>query len=361
MGLINIPTAYNRQSAQLETGLFYQYGVQSASLQLKNFFLSYSFSDYTEYALMIYNQSVIGHHVQQRLWKGSFSQESSDAIAFGVKDFGVTGNALIIPSIYFILSGQVFSNEYFEYNAGVNLLNPFNLSSFSTQFFGGVQTFLNPARIMMEFDGQNWNAGMQFEFPPKVALSVAINKLLSTTVQNEFVVGLSYRYNLFGSYEDRQKTLEEQYKTNEARLDDLKQLITQLPEPGMPSGSASPYVTTVTVVVTVPVEVTPEIFMKRASLTSADIEVDLPEILAMLQQGLEAYYRGDLEGALEKYLMVLSIDPNIVVAQVRIGSIYYRLGNKLRAQEYWRRAYELDPYNEELQRFLKALPKAAPP
>lgn len=361
MGLINIPTAFNRKSGQLETGFFYQYNALSSAIQLQNFFLSYSFSDYTEYALMVYSQDQIGHHIQQRVWSGKFGSDSSDTLALGIKDFGVTtANSVVqTPSLYMILSGQVYSNDYFEYNLGLGYTNPFATSGGGLQLFGGVQSFLDPARVLLEFDGNFWNAGMQFLFPPKIALSVGFNKLLSSTVQNEFVVGLSYRYDLYGAFEKKKQELEDEFKSNQVQLEDLRQTISKLPDPNGVSGSS--YVTTVTVVVTVPVEVTPEAFLEKEKLTSADVSIDLPEILTLLQEGLDAYYKGDLETALEKYLTVLTVDPNIVMAHVRIGSIYYRLGNRQKAEDYWRRAYDLDPNNEELKKFRVALPRAAPP
>ena len=363
MCLINIPTAYNRASGQMETGLYYRYSTQSSSFLMQNFFLSYSFSDLTEYALMIYAQDQLGHHIQQRLWQGKFGADSTDALAFGIKDFGVStaNTAGAVPSIYLILSGQAFSNDYFEYNLGLGYTNPFGGGTQALQVFGGMQTFLDPARVMLEFDGNFWNAGMQFVFPPKIALGVGFNKLLSNTVQNEFVIGLSYRYDLYGAFEKKKQDLEDQFKINQNALEELRKVMAELPEPGMPSGSIGSYVTTVTVVVTVPVEVTPDAYRTEELLSSADIEIDLPEILNLLQEGMEAYYKGDLETSLEKYLTVLTIDPNIVIAHVRIGSLYYRLGNRQKAEEYWRRAYELDPSNEELKKFRVALPKAAPP
>ena len=74
-----------------------------------------------------------------------------------------------------------------------------------------------------------------------------------------------------------------------------------------------------------------------------------------MQQGLEAYYNGDLLEAAHQYHMVVSLLPNLSVGHMRLGSIYYRQGAIDKARVYWERALEIDPENEDIMSALEAL------
>jgi tetratricopeptide (TPR) repeat protein len=62
---------------------------------------------------------------------------------------------------------------------------------------------------------------------------------------------------------------------------------------------------------------------------------------------------GDMQGAIDIYGEVMKIDDTYSEAWAGIGKMYYWMGKPVTAMEYYRRAIELDPGNEEIMKELK--------
>lgn len=70
------------------------------------------------------------------------------------------------------------------------------------------------------------------------------------------------------------------------------------------------------------------------------------------QQALELIYEGKYTSAVEECKEVLDLDPQNVLAMVRMGSAFWAMGMKKNARAIWRQAEKLDPRNQVLRRFL---------
>jgi tetratricopeptide (TPR) repeat protein len=57
----------------------------------------------------------------------------------------------------------------------------------------------------------------------------------------------------------------------------------------------------------------------------------------------QQFKSGNVEGALQKYLEAAKSDPDNAAAQRQIGKCYNRLGQRERAQPYFKRYLELKP------------------
>tara|TARA_A100001015_G_C14724517_1_gene607286 strand:- start:342 stop:716 length:375 start_codon:yes stop_codon:yes gene_type:complete len=72
-----------------------------------------------------------------------------------------------------------------------------------------------------------------------------------------------------------------------------------------------------------------------------------------MQRGLEFYYNGQYQLALEEYNIVVNLVPTFSMGYARLGSIHYKLNNLEQARLNWTQALDLDPSNESLKIFLK--------
>jgi len=80
-------------------------------------------------------------------------------------------------------------------------------------------------------------------------------------------------------------------------------------------------------------------------LTAAiDAEPDDGE--ARLELGRVLYESGNVQGAIDRTLQVLELDPRNVGALYNLGAIYGNLLDEPHAREYWKRAVAIDPNSE---------------
>jgi len=82
-------------------------------------------------------------------------------------------------------------------------------------------------------------------------------------------------------------------------------------------------------------------------------EMDLVE--QYLFASLNHIYEGRYDQTLEKCGIVLELVPDNLLALKRMGSAYYLMGKKEKAEASWRRAFELSPSDQELKEFLELL------
>ena len=66
---------------------------------------------------------------------------------------------------------------------------------------------------------------------------------------------------------------------------------------------------------------------------------------------------GDTDGAITDLTKVIELDPGTAAAYVRRGRIYEAEGDKARAAADYRRALEIDPYDETAKQRLEAFSK----
>lgn len=98
------------------------------------------------------------------------------------------------------------------------------------------------------------------------------------------------------------------------------------------------------------------IVSKAFPLESFELKL-LPNVLLTdqkLQESLELIYGGKYTSAVSECKEVLELEPNNVLALVRMGSAYWAMGMKKNARDVWSRALKLDPNNDVLRKFLGA-------
>ncbi len=80
-----------------------------------------------------------------------------------------------------------------------------------------------------------------------------------------------------------------------------------------------------------------------------------------LQQALELIYGQKYVAAVSLCMEVIDIEPNNVLALMRMGSSYWAMGRTEKAKKVWMQALEYDPDNEQLLEFLKMKKKPSRP
>ena len=89
-----------------------------------------------------------------------------------------------------------------------------------------------------------------------------------------------------------------------------------------------------------------------AVVTEDDLSPDT-KVAMKLHRAINYFQDGKYDLVIKECQEVLRIEPNNVIAHMRLGSSYYAVGIKDKAIIEWQKALELDPNNTELQQFLK--------
>jgi hypothetical protein len=75
--------------------------------------------------------------------------------------------------------------------------------------------------------------------------------------------------------------------------------------------------------------------------------------LQHIQEGLDAYYKGDYKSALKSYEVAQKLLPESAIVYERLGSIHYKLGNNDKATVAWEKANIISP-SDRLKEFIKS-------
>jgi len=76
------------------------------------------------------------------------------------------------------------------------------------------------------------------------------------------------------------------------------------------------------------------------------------KVITLYYDSFELYSQKDYFKAIEALQKAIVLDPYMPQLYTRLGSIYFELGMKKEATESWKKAYSLDPENDELKEFL---------
>ncbi|MFC1769802.1 tetratricopeptide repeat protein [Nitrospirota bacterium] len=82
---------------------------------------------------------------------------------------------------------------------------------------------------------------------------------------------------------------------------------------------------------------------------------DMKLIDQYLFTSLNHIYEGRFDLAVDKCAIILAIDRNNVMAMKRMGSAYFLMGSKKRAEQVWKSALRIAPDDSELTEFLEML------
>ena len=71
--------------------------------------------------------------------------------------------------------------------------------------------------------------------------------------------------------------------------------------------------------------------------------------LIHLSNAIKYYYSNKYDLAIKECKKALRLAPRLALGYIRLGSIYYKIGNLQKAKYYWKKAKEIDPTNPELK------------
>lgn len=77
------------------------------------------------------------------------------------------------------------------------------------------------------------------------------------------------------------------------------------------------------------------------------------QALIHLMNATNLFYKSELEQAAEECRKAILLAPDMALAYIKLGSIYYRQGKEALAIQNWRKAKELDPNNPEIKAIFK--------
>ena len=107
------------------------------------------------------------------------------------------------------------------------------------------------------------------------------------------------------------------------------------------------------------VEIVDTVLVQRILKDTLFIEVPSVEkvnqALQHLYKSLEFYYSNDLDEAEKECRIAIEIAPELEYGHLRLGSILYIQGKEEEAIEYWKKAYEINPENKEIEDIIKSL------
>ncbi len=98
---------------------------------------------------------------------------------------------------------------------------------------------------------------------------------------------------------------------------------------------------------------TDEYLRKSKELDAVKLELkdyqDLNKALIHITNATKYYYQSDLVKAVAECRAAIRLAPNMALAYIKLGSIYYRMDEKDKAFSNWRKAKAIDPNNPELK------------
>ncbi len=102
---------------------------------------------------------------------------------------------------------------------------------------------------------------------------------------------------------------------------------------------------------------TDEYLRKSKELDAVRLELkdykDLNEALIHITKATKYYYQSKLEEAVLECKAAIRLAPNMALAYIKLGSIYYRMGDSKKAYDNWKIAKAIDPNNPELKAVFK--------
>lgn len=362
--LVTVPSAYMQKIGYMEFGTFFDYELvsvegESDKVQYLNpsFFLRTALTNNFEYGLSVDNDMTTYHHFHASVYSKKSKRGNNHNIGMGVKNLGWKNadeldeeektNFLVMNlfAIYSINSDKTGSGYHF--GVANDILEPnqaLGLFGMEKKFLFGTMAF--------EWNGKATNVGYKNSFGhTNVYVSWQTGKpanAITDRIDRLFSIGISYSTNVLDSIRESlvtKKEFNEEMDNVHFRMSKLEQ---QDELESLVRGSQ--FLEDL------------QKAMIEAMQNKDDAKKKLPIKRAFehMQRGLEAYYAGNYQEALQEYKTVTEIMPHSSTGYKRLGSIYYQLKDYENARRNWEMAIKLDPENLELKRFIKELPDQRP-
>lgn len=349
--LVTVPSAIMPEGGTAEFGVKTSGFVKNETefLYDSSLFMTFSLTDDLQYGFMVRDDFNSRHSLQGRL-KSYYSADGNvgQHFAVGVKNVGyVTKNVETTEPVYDFFA--VYSLELKEHRAAYHVaFTQDRKDGRRPAIVGGVEYGFDFGSTVFEWDGQTINLGLKytkekgrnlyFSISPRPLekdgyhpLYASIAYSISDNIFEKFAKSIVSR----SDYEKDQTLVDNRIKTIEARESALADMI------------AVDFLSQLE-----------QSFIDR-QLVKKKMDTETKSLvkgaLGHMQRGLELYYKKEFKAALEEYKTVVSLLPTFPMGHVRLGSIYYQLGDKYRAKKAWEKALELEPNNPSLRDYLKRM------
>lgn len=230
--------------------------------------------------------------------------------------------------------------------------------------FFGLSQNLGVVDILAEFNGQRDFVGVRFLPIPEVALKLGIRNIGKMGEEADrfadvgaFQLGLCYqtpalpRYGL-DNERRRSEQLQKQLNSCHRKLEfsdmALNQRLQEITRLQQEAGRNDLYFQKY-------IEAEAEIYRLKENMDKYRAQAQPPvdyskinESAILLHNAFLYYYEGFYEKAKEECLKALRLTPNLAFAHTRLGSIYFKLGDKPNALKEWRISLQLEPNNPQL-------------
>lgn len=383
--LLYMPKAYGPKRGHTEFGVQGEVNyLDKDAIQQVGGFFNIAFTDRLRYGLEVDNQSRVLHHIHATVFHSQIPDREEHNIALGFNNASWKSTDGLPPKNavigLFAVYSLSFNNRDFNFHIGA-AGDQYREDAVLTLF--GIDKGTPIGRISMEWDGADFNMGI------KSPLTKNMNAFLvytpSATPEPDSAyrlvrLGLTFTDTFFKDVTSAPVAPAAVPSSEATALQPLApSVLPQEPIPLLERGNKTPapvieeeeeFVDEVieekpaSTLNTAKVEKTPAekaSEVKPAPRASQESPASIQEralttaAMAHLQKGLEYYYAGKLQASAQQYHMVVSLMPNLPVGYTRLGSIYYRMGDKKNARKYWETSLKLEPDNQEVSNALKLL------
>lgn len=354
--LLPVPSARVEPAGFMEFGGIFDYNkypesdnLDAGHLFKSSFMLRASLTDNFEYQLLVDEDQTTLHSINLNLLKKSNPNKTrTHYFSIGVKNLGWEENIedSVVPVEINLPVLDVFSmytlsldDGNSEYSIGTSsdrdTLNTLFIARMEKQFFFG--------RVFTIWDGVGAHFGIRSSRNGKnIYFMYSVDQTESEADEQTrlFSIGLSYSTNLLDNLvsdmvhkDDMEMTVRE---LNE-RIYDLER-----------AQKTSNLIQSSHFLDEVDKHLTDKLAEKQTSTDKA-----MERGFIHMQKGLDYYYAGKFDVALEHYKTVVALMPDSKYGQERLGSIYFQLNQYENAKSAWEAALALDPEDTDLLGFIQ--------
>jgi tetratricopeptide (TPR) repeat protein len=344
--LLYTPSAIMPKAGNVEYGLRAASYVKDGTtpyLTYRSFF-KFSLIDKFEYGMTIGDDFAVRHSLQGKIFT-DIGPQIGHHVAIGVKNVGVvTENLLTTEPVfdYYIVYSLDFLENKTSYHIGYSYERSEIRKGLVT---GAVEYRYDFGSTIFEWDGRATNFGLKYNSSPDTSMYFLVSP---TPVESEdrspiyFSLGFTFSENIFQKFQ-KTMVLQEQLD-NEMTIVDHRLKAIEARERALADMISVDFLNQLETSF-----IDRELIQRKMDKETKSL---VKGALAHMQKGLEHYYKHEFSSALEEYKIVISLLPTFPMGYVRMGSIYYQLGDNYNAKKHWEKALSLKPKNNSLVEYL---------
>jgi tetratricopeptide (TPR) repeat protein len=303
--LLTIPSAKLPAIGTTRVGVFNEVVLSDEATVHPFMFGSYSFSDFLYYGIQVSDDFYASHHLQATpYYHVDVDNQIKYDLGLGARNITSveTPNEYQKQNMYAVLSIDLLKSNS-TYHVGAMTKKEAERKLY---FMSGIEHEFKFGKLMADWDGDSLSFGLNYEVWDKYELFASNTVPKTNDTKSIIKAGIRFTGN----------NLRDAYR--------------------------QPYK-----------------IKKEMNKTSASDQLELSNVSIMnaatfhMQKGLQHYYEANYIEALKDYKIVTSLVPENPVNYIRLGSIYYQIGEKDNAIAEWKKVLDIDPYNKEIRHYLK--------